>query len=170
MHLKSGCFRIDNHSAMPNLTSRSLTSIPRSSKLSNETLREIAASTLAKVEAGSYEAEDGAVYDLKESVNYMKEHTTFYPPNSDLGDWAAVTASTTMTATQISLVECSTLEGTRNLHESLLSDPTENKRIGVLNFASAKNAGGGFIRGAQAQVRGHFPTIMTFIIYPLLLT
>lgn len=136
---------------MPNLTSPSSTSIPAASKLSNQTLREIAASTLAKVEASSYEAEDGAIYDLKESVDYMKEHTTFYPPNSNLGDWAVVTPSTTIAVTQISLVECSTLAGTRNLHESLLSDPTENKRIGVLNFASAKNAGGGFIRGAQAQ-------------------
>ncbi|EDQ99623.1 uncharacterized protein LACBIDRAFT_316238 [Laccaria bicolor S238N-H82] len=81
----------------------------------------------------------------------MKEHTTFYPPNSDLGDWAGVTPSTTTAVTQILLAECSTLEGTRNLYESLLLDPSENKRIGVLNFASAKNAGGGFIRGAQAQ-------------------
>ena len=47
------------------------------------------------------------------------------------------------------------------MKESLLS-PTESpeadiarvqKKVGVLSFGSAKNPGGGFIKGAQAQVQ-----------------
>ena len=48
--------------------------------------------------------------------------------------------------TVIELVNETTLEGAKRLSDSL-----EFKRIGVLNFASAKNAGGGFLGGSQAQ-------------------
>ena len=59
------------------------------------------------------------------------------------------------TQTPIYIGEYSTLVGARKVYRELArnTDPSINKKIGVLNFASAKKPGGGFIVGCQAQVR-----------------
>ena len=57
--------------------------------------------------------------------------------------------------TRIYVGEYSTLVGARKVYLALArsKDPSFNKKIGVLNFASAKKPGGGFINGSQGQVR-----------------
>ena len=59
------------------------------------------------------------------------------------------------TRSTIYVGEYSTLIGARKVYLALArnTDPTFNKKIGVLNFASAKKPGGGFINGSQGQVR-----------------
>ena len=59
------------------------------------------------------------------------------------------------TRNSIYIGEYSTLVGARKVYLALArnTDPSFNKKIGVLNFASAKKPGGEFINGSQAQVR-----------------
>ena len=59
------------------------------------------------------------------------------------------------TRSSIYVGEYSTLVGARKVYLALArkTDPSFNKKFGVLNFASAKKPGGGFINGSQGQVR-----------------
>lgn len=125
-------------------------------------LKNIAASTLKNIEHGSYEV-DGISYDLKEKIDLLNANTTYYAADSDLSEWSTTpqTLVDSKSRVHITVSECSTLTGARKMKECLQS-PTESpeansvivqKKIGVLSFGSAKNPGGGFINGAQAQVQ-----------------
>lgn len=109
--------------------------------------QEVAASTLKHLEDGSYILK-GNTYDLKPSMEYMKEHTIYYPSDSELlSSWRTKPTDSKKCATKISLSEISTLQATRELYAT----KSPSSKIAVLNFASAKHEGGGFKSGAQAQ-------------------
>ncbi|KAF9525018.1 hypothetical protein CPB83DRAFT_860417 [Crepidotus variabilis] len=133
---------------------------PDKPRLTKPVLMNIAATTLEKIEQGSYDV-GGQTYDLSKKVEQMKKGTLLYAPNSDLSSWrhrpshsyeglsSDVQAQDNV---EISVNEVSTLAGTRILSEALTDIKHEQQnKIGVLNFASAKNPGGGFMTGAQAQ-------------------
>ena len=126
-----------------------------------EFLVDIAHSTLKRLKKGSYRAND-VDYDLSKAIKDMKENTKFYAADSGLSQWhSAAPASAskeneTRPEVKITVTECSTLVGARTLKEILIS-AEEDAKIGVLNFASAKNPGGGFLTGSQAQVCGSSP-------------
>jgi uncharacterized protein (TIGR02452 family) len=132
-------------------------------------LKDIAASTLKNIEHGSYEV-DGISYDLKEKIDLLKANTEYYAADSDLSEWSTTIPQTVVDSesrVHITVCECSTLTGAREMKERLQS-PTESpeansasviKKVGVLCFGSAKNPGGGFKNGAQAQVQ---PTVFFF--------
>ncbi|KAF8959967.1 hypothetical protein BDZ97DRAFT_1666501 [Flammula alnicola] len=140
-------------------------------RVGKESLKEIATSTLKKLEQGTYEL-DGITYDLKEAIKNTNEHTSFYTADSNLSEWASNAPSLdgpeSHPGVHITVSENSTLFGARTLKGLLDSlEDVEDKRVGVLNFASAKNPGGGFITGAQAQEES---IARSSTIYPSLMT
>jgi len=139
--------------AEPN-TSGSAAVVSAPIKSARPSLREIAALTLQVLEDGGFELE-GVTYDLRETMNDMNTKTSLYSANSNLSEWSAnapsMDDSKASPEVEITVSECSTLVGARTLKEILASIGAKDHRVGVLNFASAKNPGGGFIKGAQAQ-------------------
>jgi len=119
-----------------------------------ESLMDIASSTLQRLEKGSYRAND-VDYDLSKAVKEMNENTFCFAADSELSKWHSAAPTfdedKARPEVKITVTECSTLVGARALKETLVSEEEEGARIGVLNFASAKNPGGGFMTGAQAQ-------------------
>ncbi len=100
---------------------------------------EIARRTLAACDAGYYEL-NGARIELAAAVASAVAGTRLYELGVD-----AFAAPVARHATRLSVTAESTLDALVRL---TAANPAH---LGALNFASAKNPGGGFLRGAQAQ-------------------
>ena len=99
----------------------------------------IAQSTLAACEAGGYTSATGAHVDLAAAIEAAKAGTALYELGiTDLGD-----APRAPRTTAIEVTGESTLEALVRLDGG--------GHVACLNFASARNPGGGFLGGAQAQ-------------------
>lgn len=117
--------------------------------------KEIAQSTLKAIEMGSFVLGNRTI-PLTSSI----PNTHHYTP-ADLAKWPVRLPSTSPHAQrpQISILEISTLEAALLLSQQPSQEvgsndilpPATRFRVGVLNFASAKNPGGGFLSGSQAQ-------------------
>lgn len=116
--------------------------------------RALADSTLEIIEAGHYLV-GGVEHDIRLQLDTMISGTRYYAADSLLSQWQRPTPASKLArerATEISIVEISTLEGANVLSSTPYASPKEpRRRVGVLNFASAKKPGGGFRSGAQAQ-------------------
>ena len=116
--------------------------------------RAIAKSTLEIIEAGRYTIE-GVEHSIQPQLDNMLSGTRYYAPDSLLSVWQQPTPTSNFTrrkATEVSIVEISTLQGASLLSSTPYTSTEETgRRVGVLSFASAKNPGGGFQGGAQAQ-------------------
>ncbi|KAF8891864.1 hypothetical protein BD779DRAFT_153607 [Infundibulicybe gibba] len=116
----------------------------------------IAHSTLEAVERGSFTIDDVS-YDIKDAVNHSKSHTKYFEPDLEsISCWEGPPAErphTMLPTTEIFFHPLTTVQGARLLSTMLLVNPSQRagQLIGVLNFASAKNPGGGFLGGARAQ-------------------
>ncbi|GHI98704.1 TIGR02452 family protein [Streptomyces olivaceus] len=98
-------------------------------------LRGIAQQTEQIVAAGSYRAPDGREVPVGAAVERAREGTRMHGPESVApGPYAAV-------RTVFEVTGESSLEAARRL----------GGEVAVLNFASARNPGGGYLNGAQAQ-------------------
>jgi uncharacterized protein (TIGR02452 family) len=99
----------------------------------------LAQETLAILETGRYTGPSGRVVDLRERLRLAKDGTCSYPPEARVRAPASLDRPT-----RIGVENASTLEVAGSLAEA-------GHRVAALNFASAKNPGGGFLSGSEAQ-------------------
>ncbi|KAI6029236.1 hypothetical protein BKA83DRAFT_683359 [Pisolithus microcarpus] len=132
-------------------------------------LKEIADSTLQAIDAGRVSFA-GIPVDLDAKIKYSNHNTRYYPPDAtSLSSWASDPSSsesinrTVRVPAETSVIEASTLEGARLLHDSIPSRST----VALLNFASATKPGGGFLNGSQAQEES---IARSSTLYPSLMT
>ena len=110
-------------------------------------LKFIAQETVAALERGNYTALNSNVVDFAPLLKRCVEGTQCYEPDTLTSIREQVLAkSKTWDRTEFELVNETTLQGSARIVES-----GKYEHIGVLNFASAKNPGGGFLGGAKAQ-------------------
>lgn len=105
----------------------------------------IAQDTVRIIEQGSYQAPDGAVVDLRAQLARAVEGSRLYS-EPQLEELVRVQrASPASGPTKLEVTEETSVAAIRRLVVDLQLDTL------CLNFASAKNAGGGFLGGAEAQ-------------------
>ena len=114
--------------------------------MKRSTRAELASDTVEIVERGSYRLASGQVVDIAHPIRVCLEATRYYPPEELerlRGDVQGHPGNDPSTVFEV--VNETTLSGIARVL-SLGQGP-----VAVLNFASAKNPGGGFLNGSQAQ-------------------
>jgi uncharacterized protein (TIGR02452 family) len=124
-------------------------------------LKETAARTLGILEAGYFLAPDGRQISIEPALGKAVEGTRLYTPEQASSLLETVKPTSAPRAT-IEVTDETTQIAARRLVESEgVAD------LVLLNFASARNAGGGFINGAKAQEEdlcrcsGLYPCLLT---------
>jgi uncharacterized protein (TIGR02452 family) len=102
---------------------------------------ELARETLAILEQGHYTAPSGARVELRDDMEAMLQGTAVYAP----ADLAALARPAPTHETNLLVTNETTLDASARLARE------DRAPVLALNFASAKNPGGGFLNGAQAQ-------------------
>jgi uncharacterized protein (TIGR02452 family) len=124
-------------------------------------LKETATETLQILDAGYFIAPDGRLVDIKPALTSAVESTKLYTPEQ---------AATTLERLNSATSQRPTIEVTNETTQIAARRLVESESIAdlvLLNFASARNAGGGFINGAKAQEEdlcrcsGLYPCLMT---------
>lgn len=106
----------------------------------------IAQNTLDILNAGYYHLPRGKKVSIGQDLATCLANSRFYEPHPlSTMQIEVVSSPPPFAKTQFAVRNETTLTGA----EKLSSEPFQ--KIGVLNFASAKNPGGGFLKGAQAQ-------------------
>src|SRR4051812_24038795 len=114
--------------------------------MKRSTRAELARGTVEIVERGSYRSASGRVVDIAHSVRACLEATRYYPPEElERLRGEVLGHPGTDRSTVFEVVDETTLTGIARVL-SRGEGP-----VAALNFASAKNPGGGFLNGSQAQ-------------------
>ncbi len=109
--------------------------------------KQIANETVQILQQGYYQTPENKRVDVSEALQHCLAETQFYDPDrlNNICDRVRERAPQ-FPKTTFTVINETTLEGAARL-----SQREDSARIGVLNFASAKNPGGGFLKGSQAQ-------------------
>src|SRR5688500_2570515 len=105
---------------------------------------EIARDTLDILEKGYYLNDDGQKIDINDLQNYAIDNTQYFTPEV-LGKLLKNHTASNNFTTEYEVNNETTLDAARRLVAA------GEKDVMCLNFASAKNPGGGFLGGALAQ-------------------
>ncbi|MFD7557013.1 TIGR02452 family protein [Streptomyces sp. NPDC059835] len=111
-------------------------------------LREIARENAEIVAAGGYRTRSGRHVALAAALGKAKAKTRIYGPNRVIPDEEILRGRA---ATAIEVTGESSTVAARRLAADGLEPDARAPRVAVLNFASARNPGGGYVRGAKAQ-------------------
>lgn len=107
----------------------------------------IAQDTLKILEDGYYQSPEGKRVDIaRELVSCIAQTKCYDLPEIEQIQKAVLAETPKFSNTVFAVKNETTLMGAE-----FMAQTQQFERIGVLNFASAKNPGGGFLRGAQAQ-------------------
>jgi uncharacterized protein (TIGR02452 family) len=106
---------------------------------------QLAAQTLEICKDGNYINTKGEIISINEELNSCLEKTIFYR-SEELDKLLTESTSSNYPETKFEVTGETTLEAAARL-----LGENNNEKIVALNFASAKNAGGGFLRGSVAQ-------------------
>ncbi|MEU9105698.1 TIGR02452 family protein [Streptomyces xanthophaeus] len=107
-------------------------------------LREIARENAQLLAAGGYRTGSGRQVSLAAAVADAKAGTRIYGPNQ------IIPGGNPMAGSRPTVVEV-TGESSTAAARRLAADGSGAAAVAVLNFASARNPGGGYVRGAKAQ-------------------
>ncbi len=107
----------------------------------------IAQDTLEILKAGYYFSPNGERVDIGKQFASCLSQTKYYEPDT----LSTIKQEVITSATQFSNIEFEVRNETTLMGAERLAKSAQFQKIGVLNFASAKNPGGGFLKGAQAQ-------------------
>ena len=104
----------------------------------------IAKDTLEVLKRGYYETESGKRVNLSKAQKYAEQHTKVYRPDELSALLAAPSNEDKPYTTSFVVNDLSSLNSVRE-------EASAEENLICLNFASARNPGGGFLKGSQAQ-------------------